>query len=717
MKESSLSSDKIEQAIAKCLQLIKNDPESAEIHANLGELYIQQQNWTKALDCYEKIVSLKPFSSQAHRNLARVYTATGNESKVTDHLFALFKSDPNAFTGLQLYDLGQVLLTQNKLVRAISCYRGAIELQPDLYVAYKILGETLATKGKQKQSLEVYRLGVRNNPQNPDYYHTLAKALESQSQWLWASKNYQQVCLLQPNASNYYLWGVALFKAQKYTQAKQRLNQAQKLEKSAFGYYYLGLTLRQLGQLKQAVSCWQEATSLQADFEAAYYQLGLLWQDQKHWQKAIAAYKNTLGINPQSVETLKNIGQVYHNLEQSDLAIKYLSQAIQISSEGSELEKETFTSYQEILTTSTTVKSLDYYKLARLFRARSLFPQAIYNYQQSIKLDPYFRDAYIALQYTPVAPDQLEDLIQFYRQLVTEYPDITIAWGNLGDALTQNDCVSEAIECYRKASYQQAVQTYPQLAQLTWKQKKECGPDFIVAGASKSGTSSIYFYLSRHPQILLSHTKEIDFYWQNYKRGIDWYLAHFPTVTDQDDFLTGEATPNYLRFPQVAKRIKNTFPQTKIIILLRNPADRAISWHYHKLNTGLTNQSLAPAIAEEMERLKTVSESEITNTGFYNPDNILSSLYVYKIKPWIELLGREQFLILKSEDFYSDPLNSMSQVFEFLGLPNCTLESYPKVNAGSYSEVDSELRTVLADYFTPYNRQLEEYLDIEFNWH
>jgi len=717
MKESSLSPFQIEQAISEYLQLIANNPESPEILANLGELYIQQQDWSKALSCYEKIVSLKPFSGKAHRNLARIYTATGNGSKVTDHLFALFKSDPDAFTGEQLYNLGKALSTQEKPVRAISCYQSAIKVQPDLYVAYKILGKILAAKGKSEQSLEIYRLGVRNNPQNPDYYYALAKALESESQWLWASKNYQKVCQLKPSASSYYLWGVALYRAQKYTQAKQRLSQAQNLEVSASGYYYLGLTFRQLGQPKQAVSCWQQAISLKIDFEEVYYQLGLLWQEQEHWQKAIEAYKNTLTINSQSVATLKNIGQVYRNLEQEDLAINYLSQAIQTSSEGSQHENEAFEAYQEILAASTSVKSIDYYKLARLFRARSLFPQAIYNYQQSIKLDPYFRDAYIALQYTPIASDQLGDLIKFYRQLVIDYPDITIAWGNLGDALTQNNCVSEAIECYRKASYQQAIQTYPQLAKLTWKKKKEYGPNFIVAGASKSGTSSIYFYLSRHPQILLSHTKEIDFYWQNYHRGIDWYLAHFPTITDQDNFLTGEATPNYLRFPQVAKRIKNTFPQTKIIILLRNPADRAISWHYHKLNTGLTNQSLAPAIAEEIERLKTVSEKEITNTGFYNPDNILSSLYIYKIKPWIELLGRERFLILKSEDFYSDPLTSMSQVFDFLGLPNCPLESYPKVNAGSYNEVDTELRAVLADYFAPYNQQIEEYLDMKFNWH
>jgi hypothetical protein len=307
-------------------------------------------------------------------------------------------------------------------------------------------------------------------------------------------------------------------------------------------------------------------------------------------------------------------------------------------------------------------------------------------------------------------------VIQVYRQIVTKHPEIAIAWGNLGDALTQQDRVAEAIECYRKGSYYQAIKAYPDLAKLDWPNQKKSGPDFIIAGATKCGTSSIYHYLSRHPQVLLSHKKELDFYWKHFKRGVDWYLAHFPTLTDRPDFLTGEATPNYIRFPQVAQRIKDTFPQTKIIILLRNPVDRAISWHYHKLNTGLTKLDLATAIASEIDRLATVSEAEITNTGYYDPDNILTSLYIYKLKPWIEILGREQFLILKSEDFYLNTRENMEQVFKFLNLSSCPQDSYPKVNAGSYQDIDRNIRKILVEYFAPYNRQLEKYLGMEFGW-
>ena len=718
MKESlaQLSPQQIEQAIAKCNQQLAEAPQTPDLHAKLGDLYVKQERWHQAIECYQKIVSLRPFSAKAHRCLANIYSQVGNHSKVSDHLFTLYKSEPGSFAAKQLYKLGQTLEAQSKPVRAIVCYRAVIDSQPDFFEAYQTLGKLLTKQGRKQPTLEVYRLGVRNNPQDARYYYALAQALGAQEHWLWASRNYRQVAKLNPSPQGYYHWGIALYQLEEYEEALERFQQALDLKPSAPGYFHQGLTLLKLHQEDRAEECWHKAIALKQNYLRAYDRLGQLWQKQGQWQKAALAYKKVLSLNPEAKATIVRIGRLYCSLKQYDLAIACYTRVIESTPEGSAIEERAFSGYQQLLANLDSATALAYYKLAKLYRSKSHFTEAIDNYQQSIELDPYFRDAYIALQYTPVAPAKLPSLIKFYRRIVQKHPDITVAWGNLGDALTQRNKVPQAIECYRTASYQQAIQTYPDLAQLDWKDKKEQGPDFIVAGASKSGTSSIYYYLSRHPQVLLSHTKEIDFYWQHYKRGIDWYLAHFPTITDRPDFLTGEATPNYLRFPQVAQRIKDTFPDTKIIILLRNPADRAISWHYHKLNTGLTSQNLGEAIAEEMTKLETISEAEITQTGFDNPDNILSSLYIYKIKAWIELLGRNKFLILKSEDFYEDPLSHMSEVFKFLNLPNCTLENYPKVNPGSYDPVDAELRATLIDYFAPYNQQLEEYLDMKFNW-
>lgn len=685
MKDSLSKSNSVNltEAIARCTEQIANSSQPAAIYLELGDLYARQQQWQRAIESYRQAISHQPDFAEAHRQLAEALKQNGNPSLAADCWFDAFQLQPDAVTARQHYQLGQTLESQDKPARAIACYRAAIESQPDFKLAYDTLARLLVRQGKNERAIEVYRQGVRHNPQNSSYYLALASALAEEQKWVRACNNYQQAAELEPSAEIYYRWGLALHELQEYQSAQ---------------------------------SCYQQATALQTDYELAHYGLGVLWQQQQQWQQAVIAYSKVISLNSSRVDALVNLGLGYRHLKHYDLAIASYHRALELVPEKTPLAAEAVTGYQQTLAEYPGVTAEHYYQLGKLLRSKSLFPEAIAAYSKSIELEPNFNSAYIDLQYTPTNQEQSARLIELYRQVVEHHPQIAIAWGNLGDVLTEQDRVAEAVDCYRTCSYQLAIQTYPYLAELEWPPAKKMGPNFIIAGASKSGTCSIYYYLSRHPQILLSHIKEIDFYWQNYRRGIDWYLAHFPTITDRSDFLTGEATPNYLRFPQVAQRIKDTFPQTKIIILLRNPVDRAISWHYHKLNTGLTNEDLATAIATEIERLATVTEAEITNTGFYNPDNIMSSLYIYKIKPWIELLGREQFLILKSEDFYGEPSETMKKVFEFLGLPNCPSNNYPKVNAGSYNQVDPDLRKTLAEYFTPYNRQLEEYLGMKFDW-
>jgi tetratricopeptide (TPR) repeat protein len=589
-----------------------------------------------------------------------------------------------AAEALDYLALGKELQSRNQFSQAEVSYRQAIVNNPHLWEAYQCLAELLTKENQPEAVLAIYRQGIQDNPDNASYFFALAKALAEQKKWHYASLRYQQALQLSPNVFWGYLnWGKVLVELQQWLEAKDTLT---------------------------------KALQLKPDLWEAYHYLGKILQHQHQWQEAIFSYQKVIELNSQFLHAYLRLAEIYSHLKQFDLAIAYLRDVINYATDKSPIQEQAISYYSTTLEKHPQPTAQQYHELGKICRAKSLFPQAISAYQQAIKIDPQFNLPYISIQYTPIEEKQLAELIDFYQQLVTENLNIPLAWGNLGDALSQQNKITEAITCYRTSCYQRVIKRYPQLADLDWQKPKQNSPDFIIAGASKGGTSSLYNYLSYHPQLLLSHKKELDFFWQNFERGIDWYLAHFPTITDNDNFLTGEATPNYLRFPVVAQRIKEYCPQTKIIILLRNPVDRTISWHYHKINTGLTKGDLETAITQEIEQLEILSETELMTGGYRPIDNIFSSLYYYQLKAWMEYLPREKFLILKSEEFYSHTAASMEQVFSFLGIPAQQLKEYSKVNVGSYKQVEPTIRKKLVEYFQPYNQQLEEFINLEFNW-
>ena len=104
-------------------------------------------------------------------------------------------------------------------------------------------------------------------------------------------------------------------------------------------------------------------------------------------------------------------------------------------------------------------------------------------------------------------------------------------------------------------------------------------PDFVIIGAQKSGTTSLDKFVFQHPAILPATNKVHCYFALKYKRGEYWYRLRFPIRASQK-FLSGETSPIYLFYPMVPGRMKKLLPDVKLIVILRNPVDRAYS-HYH----------------------------------------------------------------------------------------------------------------------------------------
>jgi hypothetical protein len=255
-------------------------------------------------------------------------------------------------------------------------------------------------------------------------------------------------------------------------------------------------------------------------------------------------------------------------------------------------------------------------------------------------------------------------------------------------------------------------------------------PDFIIIGAMKCGTSSLINYLREHPYVKIPlYQKEVHFFDRNFQKGINWYRSFFPskiskyyiTRCKKTSFLTGEKSPIYIFHPLVAKRLNKTLPNVKIIILLRNPVNRAYSHYNHSVRNGREPLSFEEAIKTEPERLrgeknKIIKLKNYKGLKYSRYSYLLRGHYLEQIKEWFKYFPREQLLIIKSEDLFKTPQIVMNEVYNFIGIPKFKHDKFEKKFSRPYEKLKEETRQDLIKYFKPYNEKLYKYLGVEFDW-
>ena len=260
----------------------------------------------------------------------------------------------------------------------------------------------------------------------------------------------------------------------------------------------------------------------------------------------------------------------------------------------------------------------------------------------------------------------------------------------------------------------------PQFAQLVGRYGAR--PDFLILGVQRGGTTSLYHYLSAHPQISTSVIKEIHYFDLYYDCGDNWYGAHFapPWWLTLRGALAGEATPYYLYTPAAAARVAALIPDVRLIVLLREPVRRAYSQYHMAVRQGMETYSFSEATEREANRLQTerdtLGEEAAYAKGRSHRHHSYTSRghYAEQLATWFEHFPREQFLILESEEFFAQPVRTCNEVQDFLGLPHHDLPTYRTLNDGSYAQIDPVVRERLKAYFTPYNARLEELLGRKF---
>ena len=175
-------------------------------------------------------------------------------------------------------------------------------------------------------------------------------------------------------------------------------------------------------------------------------------------------------------------------------------------------------------------------------------------------------------------------------------------------------------------------------------------PDFIIIGVQKAGTTALKYYLNQHPNIFM-YPDEVHYFDIQLHRGDEWYLRRFPN----DSRVVGEKTPGYIYHEHAVKHLRRLCPDTKLIVLLREPVSRAYSEY-------------------KMLRLNGSEKREFEDVVFRNGevfercDCIKRGAYVDQLKRLYSYFPKGQVLVLKSEDLRKDKQREVDKVTDFLGV-------------------------------------------------
>lgn len=208
-------------------------------------------------------------------------------------------------------------------------------------------------------------------------------------------------------------------------------------------------------------------------------------------------------------------------------------------------------------------------------------------------------------------------------------------------------------------------------------------PSFMIIGTQRGGTSSLYKYLEGHPDLAASVRKETEYFSRRFGEGEGWYRAHFPLRVGPGSRRLGfEATPDYLFYPSTPERVAERLPDARFVVLLRDPVERAYSHHRHMVRLGFDDLSFEEALEREADRIAGDEVALDRDPLFYCRDLLRFSYaargrYADQLARWFAMFDPSRFLVLRSEDLFSDPDRVVDEVTTFLGVRRWRPPAFP----------------------------------------
>jgi hypothetical protein len=244
-------------------------------------------------------------------------------------------------------------------------------------------------------------------------------------------------------------------------------------------------------------------------------------------------------------------------------------------------------------------------------------------------------------------------------------------------------------------------------------------PDFLIVGAQRCGTTTLFRTLVQHPAVMPpTLRKGVHYFDLAYENDLSWYRGHFPTLAQRDErsqqvgrrALVGESSPYYMWHPLAPARIAHDLPDIRVLVALRDPVERAYSAHAHEFARGFETEPFQTALELEPKRLSDAASALEAGRGarhfaHQHQAYVTRGEYIDQLELLEHELGRDRMRVIDAQDFWSQPEEQWADVLDFLGLPPSEV-TFERHNARTRAPMGDTLRSELEAHFLPFDDRL-----------
>lgn len=237
-------------------------------------------------------------------------------------------------------------------------------------------------------------------------------------------------------------------------------------------------------------------------------------------------------------------------------------------------------------------------------------------------------------------------------------------------------------------------------------------PNTLIIGTQRGGTSSLFAYLAASPDVSPSRQKEVHYFDRHHDQGAQWYRSWFPLRPLAKPVVL-EATPFLLYDHRAPERVHRLLPHCRLVVLLRDPVERAYSQFVHERRHNREPlESFEAALAAETDRLATRGLEAMRKWSYVDRGR-----YLEQLQRWTRLFDRDQLFVGLSEELYADPEAFVGGVCRWLGIrPPPPNTEYQPLNVGAGPAMEQHVRERLEDTFKDDNRRLADWLGRTLPW-